>query len=158
MSAAPSNNYALSHGHNRRGKRTKAYRTWAHILGRCNNPTDRDYKNYGGRGISVCQRWHSFENFLADMGEPSPHLTIERIDNNKGYYKSNCLWATHAEQHRNTRRTIIIDGLCLKDYCAKHHLPYEGMQARIRRGMSPQEAVTSRAIRTGSGRVIWTRF
>jgi hypothetical protein len=62
------------------------YRTWQGIKNRCYNPKVKAYQYYGGRGITVCERWlHSFENFLADMGEPPPGLSIDRIDNDKGY-------------------------------------------------------------------------
>ena len=135
MTAPKGNNFNLTHGCNRPGKRTKSYRTWAHILGRCNNPTDRDYHNYGGRGIKVCERWMKFENFLADMGEPESGLTLDRYpDNNGNYEPSNCRWATQEEQKRNTRRNILVNGLCLKDYCAKRGLNYEMTRRAIRSG------------------------
>lgn len=71
---------------------------------RCTNPKNDGYAGYGGRGITVCDRWKSFENFLADMGErPAPDLTIERIDNDLGYGPDNCKWGTRTEQILNTR-------------------------------------------------------
>jgi hypothetical protein len=75
------------------------------MMTRCNNPNVKAYKNYGGRGITVCKRWQeSFANFLADMGEkPAPHLTLERCHNDKGYSKSNCYWATRKAQAANKR-------------------------------------------------------
>lgn len=129
------NQHRLTHGHNRLGRRTKAYRTWAHIKGRCYNPKDASYKHYGGRGIQVCQRWRdSFQNFLADMGNPEPGLTLERRDNDGDYCPENCYWGTYADQSRNTRKNVRIDGECLKDVCAKRSLSYEAVQARLRRG------------------------
>ncbi len=145
MSAPKGNNFSTLHGCNRGGKRTKSYRTWSHILGRCNNPRDADYHNYGGRGIKVCERWEIFSNFLADMGEPQDGLTLERIDNDGNYEPGNCRWALRSDQNKNTRRTIIIDGVCLKDYCEKHNLPYEAVQMRIRRGMDKHQAVGAKA-------------
>ncbi len=82
---------------------TATYSTWNCMKTRCENPKTKNYKNYGGRGITVCGRWDKFENFLEDMGEKPEGLSIERVDNNKGYFKENCKWATCTEQSRNRR-------------------------------------------------------
>jgi len=79
------------------------YVCWSHMLNRCNDCNSREYKNYGGRGITVCDSWLKFENFLTDMGEKQTGLTIERKNNNLGYCKENCEWATHTKQNRNQR-------------------------------------------------------
>jgi len=81
---------------------------WDHMKTRCYNKNSKDYKNYGGRGITVCERWLVFENFLEDMGQKPKYLTIERKDNNKGYSPDNCKWATMKEQQRNRRNNLII--------------------------------------------------
>ncbi len=83
------------------------YRAWQNMIGRCENESLPNYPNYGGRGIKVCERWKVFVNFLEDMGEPGHGLSIDRIDNSKGYEPGNCRWATPAQQAQNKRSSVI---------------------------------------------------
>lgn len=89
------------HGHLAGGKASPTYNSWRAMLQRCENPEHSKFKHYGGRGIKVCARWHDFEKFKADMGERPEGTTIDRRNNEKGYTKANCRWATAAEQRAN---------------------------------------------------------
>lgn len=104
-----------SHGNAPRKRATKSYSVWTGIIERCNNKNSKKYKNYGGRGISVCQQWLKFENFLADMGHRPDGLSIDRINNDGNYEPGNCRWATKKEQNLNTRQNnrILFSGLNL---------------------------------------------
>ncbi len=97
-----------------------SYRTWANMLSRCTNPNHHQFYLYGGRGITVCASWFHFKNFAEDMGlKPSPELTIERVENNLGYFPENCMWENRSNQCVNRRtfsnnttgaRGVIKDG------------------------------------------------
>ena len=92
----------------RRGTRT--YSAWKAMRQRCSNPKHEKFRYYGGRGISVCARWESFTNFLSDMGECPPGLTIERINNDGNYEPGNCKWASMKEQRNNQRPKRMMVG------------------------------------------------
>lgn len=103
-----------THGHNSRKKKSRTHRSWDHMLQRCLNPSNDSYKNYGGRGIRICERWMVFENFFADMGSRPPNKTLDRKDNNGNYEPGNCRWATPKQQMNNTRRNSFwrLVGAC----------------------------------------------
>lgn len=93
-----------SHGHASYRNRSPTYQSWAAIIQRCNNPKSTSYPHYGARGITVCERWLKFENFLADMGERPEGTTIDREDGSGNYEPGNCRWATKEQQSAN--RTV----------------------------------------------------
>lgn len=135
------------------------YKKWQSMRARCENPNNSHYKNYGARGIYVCERWASFEYFFEDMGEPpSSSHSLERIDNNGPYSPDNCRWATDSEQSRNTRRTRLVqfgaDVLCAKDLAIRVGLPYKRVQERLRNGFALDEATSSCVLQRRDARTI----
>jgi hypothetical protein len=99
----------ITHGNAKVGRHTREYRIWQSMLNRCRRPQDISYKYYGGRGIRVCERWASFEDFLADMGPIPAPLSIDRVDNDGHYEPGNCRLATPKEQASNKRKPQRIN-------------------------------------------------
>lgn len=135
------------HGYGKFVKRTKEYRVWLNMRDRCHNPNNPGWTNYGGRGIRVCSRWNSFNDFLKDMGKCPPAKSIDRIDNNGNYEPSNCRWATCKEQANNQRNRK--DGHYLTINGVNKSAAYWGriagvsrnaVLARLKRGWSLEEA------------------
>lgn len=108
----PLKTQAITHGmavYDANGRRPPEYTTWANMLQRCNNPKSSFYKDYGGRGVSVCERWHTFEIFFSDMGSrPSSKHSIDRIDVNGNYEPANCRWTTADVQASNKRPRVFV--------------------------------------------------
>lgn len=104
--------HKTKHGHARNNEKNRTYCSWQSMVDRCGNSKNPKYYRYGGRGVSVCVNWcgeFGFVNFLNDMGERPPNKTLDRIDNDKGYCKENCRWATKKEQMRNRENTLYIN-------------------------------------------------
>lgn len=128
-------------------KRRPGYGVWAQMIQRCRNPRHAAYHRYGGRGITVCERWLSFVAFLEDMGDPPPGLSLDRIDNEKGYCKENCRWATDVEQAGNRRnvRLLTFDGRTLpaRRWAAELGVEYLTLYARVfKHGWTVERALT----------------
>lgn len=103
MSSRSKKQYRGHSWHGHAAKPSPEYKAWQSMLQRCENTLNEHYKDYGGRGITVCERWQKFENFYADMGPRSPGLSLDRKDNNKNYEPNNCRWITIKEQQSNRR-------------------------------------------------------
>lgn len=127
--------------------KTREYKSWASMIQRCTNPNDVAHANYGGRGITICDRWLEFENFFSDMGpRPKGRYSLGRINNNGPYTPDNCRWETDFEQIRNRRVTKLHehDGetLCLMDWAVKTGIPLYKLRYYIeRRGMALSAAL-----------------
>lgn len=125
---------------------TPVYHVWAAMIQRCCNPTNPAWGNYGGRGITVCSRWrNSFKAFLQDMGHPESGMTIERVDNNSGYCRENCVWANRRQQANNLRRNRIITHLGISctvaEWARRCGIHINTLTHRLNGGMPPSEAL-----------------
>lgn len=124
---------------------TKLYTIWIQMRGRCKNKANSSYKNYGGRGITVCKEWEQFENFYFDMGDPPKGLTLERINNDGNYEPSNCKWATRKEQSNNSRKNTIIEynsqRLTIAEWARKAGLKYNTLLMRLNRNWPIERAL-----------------
>lgn len=121
--------------------------SWSSMKARCNNENGAAWRNYGGRGISICQRWESFEAFYEDMGpRPSLKHTLDRIDNDGDYEPSNCKWSTPKEQHNNTRQNVQITykgkTMTVIQWARKLKINPGTLYDRKRRGWSDERTIT----------------
>lgn len=122
----------VAHGHCRNGTATRTYSTWVSMIKRCANPKTSGYANYGGRGITVCQRWRTFDNFLADMGERPDGKSLDRIDPNGNYEPGNCRWSTPREQQLGTRRALgLASNPTVREVLDEAGVPGNGLAPRV---------------------------
>ena len=129
------------------GSYSAEYSIWRGIMKRCNNPECACYPGYGGRGVTVCDRWLKFENFIEDMGvRPSTDLSIERRDNDGPYAPWNCYWATSLEQNNNTRgcRPREMDGKSqtVAQWAREYGIPEGTLRQRLKREWTLRDALT----------------
>lgn len=126
------NEFRVVHG----GYKLKAFRVWATMKQRCLNPKANGYSDYGGRGIKVCDRWLDFDKFLSDMGERPDGMSIDRIDVNGNYEKSNCRWASSKAQSFNRRNNHILTAFgqskSLAEFSDEYNIPYNTLVRRIK--------------------------
>lgn len=131
---------------------TPIYNLYRAMRSRCENPNSDAYADYGGRGITVCERWLSFENFYSDMGDRPDGFSIDRIDNSKGYSPDNCRWADRKTQARNKRglRMITAFGKTMPmcEWSDKSGIKLSTIWARLKKGMPPEEAVSKPLVKT----------
>lgn len=123
------------------------YWIWNMVVQRCTNPNVKNWSDYGGRGITVCDEWLKFENFFADMGKrPTIKHSIERVDNNSGYSPGNCRWATREDQAKNKRnnRAIELFGVSkhLAEWAREYGISHTLILSRLRSGWSEVDAIT----------------
>jgi hypothetical protein len=135
------------HGELVAGGRTPEWDAWASMRARCENKEHAAYARYGGRGITVCEAWSSFEAFLRDMGRrPTSGHSLDRINNDDGYGPTNCRWATKREQNRNRRSNVLLthDGrtMCLVEWAETLGVTPEVIGARLSRGLTASESLT----------------
>ena len=137
-----------THGHARSHNHSPTYKVWAGMKKRCSTPSMTAYKYYGGRGISVCERWQSFSNFLEDMGEKPDGSTIDRIDVDGNYEPLNCRWSDARTQSRNRRNAIVITAFgetkTLPEWVESSKLSYTTIYLRLKKGLNPELALTQK--------------
>lgn len=138
----PRNKFKQTHGMSG----TPTHKSWTSMKSRCLNPNFPCYIDYGARGITVCEKWMSFENFLSDMGIRPDGTTLDRIDNKKGYSPDNCRWATKIEQQRNTSLNRIIEfngeRLTQAEWSERVGIKQSTISYRMRNGWTPLEALS----------------
>lgn len=138
-----------THGQTVNRKQSKEYRAWSAMRDRCGNAKHPDYHNYGGRGITVCAQWESFEAFFRDMGPcPDKSYSLDRFPNPDGNYEvGNCRWATRVQQNQNTSRNRLItfrgETLCVSEQARRVNLPVKVVNGRLAMGWTEERALTT---------------
>ena len=136
------------------GYKDQVYRVWHAMLERCRNPNNQAWKDYGGRGIRVCDRWHDYSNFIADMGARPEGGTIDRIDVNGDYTPENCRWATQAENANNRRNNRLIEyageTATLSQWAKRYSLHKGTLRHRLDNGWPFHLAITTIPDRSAS--------
>ncbi len=130
------------------GRRAPEYQVWGNMKRRCSDPKAAQYAYYGGRGIKVCERWQSFENFFADMGpRPSPRHQIDRTDNDGNYEPGNCRWVTCKENQNNRHTTRWLqlgeERMTTTDWSARTGIKADTILVRLARGWTVEKALTT---------------
>ena len=139
--------------------KTRLYKIWSSMMTRCYNKNRRSYKNYGGRGIIVCERWHDFKNFYEDVKIGySDNLTLDRFpDNNGNYGPSNFRWATKTEQGRNKRNNIIMEyngeSKCFIEWARQYNMDYNTLKCRLQRGWTKEQALNTPIVKKYADRI-----
>ena len=142
--------WRATHGHSAspaNGRRASTtYNTWRAMIVRCSDPLCRNYRRYGARGITVCERWGLFGNFLADMGERPRGTTLDRIDSNGNYEPGNCRWATAKEQARNRQSNRLLafrgEKRCVTEWAELLGMNLSMIKQRLRYGWTIERALT----------------
>lgn len=138
---------------------TPTWRSWQGMMARCYHENVKSYADYGARGIKVCERWHDYKAFLADLGErPSAGHSIERQNNDKDYEPGNVVWATRLEQNNNTRKNLRLTfkgkEQTLSQWCRELDLPYGTIQARLAAGWDTEKALSTPVVNKSQEKIV----
>ncbi len=138
--------YVANKNATHRMSKTREHNSWRSMMARCYNSNDKVFHHYGGRGISVCERWHKFENFFLDMGSRPEKMSLDRTDVDGDYCKDNCKWSTQKTQMLNTRRNhhLSFDGetRTISEWSDLVGLEYKVIHSRIQHGWTAERALT----------------
>ena len=130
-------------------RHTRTYRIWIGMKNRCTNPNNYSYAYYGGRGITLCDKWMKFEGFFEDMGDAPENLTLDRLDGNSGYSKGNCRWATQRQQMQNvsTNHNISFNGetKCIREWARTLGISRSAIERRIARGLPIEKVLHNKS-------------